>query len=206
MIVDLKRLVRTKCLILVFIVSTIFCGCGTLINISSPVKSESGWHRVIEDGEFKTAIPQRTGFWLTSYYGGARFDVSITRLAPWAIPLCIIDLPLSLVFDTVTLPVVALKKYQENAWQKSRKSTTIATNENQLSYEVEIDDIFEESDFGLSYSENGKKKVYDTKATILDKRTVEYHLEDGLLHITFPFSLDKGSSITIDYLAFTKNK
>ena len=84
---------------------TVICGCGTVANLTSPVDYMG---------------PRTMTSFSMSYYGGVEIDLTYTVLSGFILlPLTIVDIPLSIVADTLTLPVVSIIKNRERAkWQE----------------------------------------------------------------------------------------
>ncbi|WP_372367522.1 YceK/YidQ family lipoprotein [Candidatus Uabimicrobium sp. HlEnr_7] len=98
-----------KLIILISIFAMI--GCGTVHNLSRPAKAEKnplhmGTHPTME------------------YYGGTAMSSEIG-------PLAIFDFPMSLAFDTLTLPVVYFAKMRaENAEEEKKQAKAGANTSN----------------------------------------------------------------------------
>ena len=81
-----------KKIILCFIIITL-CGCGTITNLGRPVSVSADYDNTSER--------------YIEYYGGVGFDIDLLEDS---VALGIIDMPFSLAFDTVTLPIVFVIK------------------------------------------------------------------------------------------------
>lgn len=88
-------------------------GCGTVFNLSRPAKAEKN---PVHIGNHPTM----------EYYGGAAMSAEIG-------PMAIFDFPMSLAFDTLTLPVVYFAKMraegQEEEENKRKAEQMGAANE-----------------------------------------------------------------------------
>ena len=135
-------------------------------------------------------------------------DLTYTVLSGFILlPLTIVDIPLSIVADTLTLPVVSIIKNRERAkWQE----ITLMAKQGQVLYKIKANPIHAES-MSLQYTKNGvitqdsfmllmlSQKKEDCKSCFFSREGVKYEYINDYIHLTFPFSIDTETKIVITF-------
>ncbi|BBM87182.1 YceK/YidQ family lipoprotein [Candidatus Uabimicrobium amorphum] len=144
------------------------------------------------------------------YYGGVTTDLSYTLLSGFILlPLTIVDLPLSLVGDTLTIPVVAIAKKRDSArW----KETSFLFRENKYDYQIPSSEIIVYS-LSIEYVQDEEKKHDQVSFGSLStgRRVTDgsgfFYTEGGVkckstpqyISLIFPQALDANTTVKVRY-------
>lgn len=185
------KLHKTKILFLIFL-----CGCGTIMNLSHSPQKQSPAQLLTMD-----------------YYGGLKSDIYLMAASGGLFLLPgLIDLPLTLLGDTLTLPIVGASKSSGNPAidmskkQPDLKHFSFLVNSKQKKYQANFREAISTNRLDIRYKINNVDKsdsflrqTHIKGVLVSDEDEIKCLVENDTIIFEFPFVLDEGSEIKIYY-------